>query len=195
MNCPACGHENPEDATFCGECGTTVTQEASCPNCGRENLPGQKFCHGCGNRLSEATEPTPERDPRSYTPKHLAEKILQSKSALEGERKQVTVLFADVQGLDGARGAGRPRGVAPHPRPLLPDPDATACTSSRARSTSTRATASWRSSVRRSPTRITPRGPAMRRCTCGTRCGATRTSCGSIVDSTSQCGWASTRGT
>ena len=42
--------------------------------------------------------PPPARDPRAYTPKHLAEKILQSKSALEGERKQVTVLFADVKG-------------------------------------------------------------------------------------------------
>jgi class 3 adenylate cyclase/tetratricopeptide (TPR) repeat protein len=39
-----------------------------------------------------------DRTPRDYTPKHLAEKILQSKSALEGERKQVTVLFADVKG-------------------------------------------------------------------------------------------------
>ncbi len=46
--------------------------------------------------LTETSEP--ERDPRSYTPKHLADKILQSKSALEGERKQVTVLFADVKG-------------------------------------------------------------------------------------------------
>jgi class 3 adenylate cyclase/tetratricopeptide (TPR) repeat protein len=44
-----------------------------------------------------ATTP-PERDPRDYTPRHLADKILQSKSALEGERKQVTVLFADVKG-------------------------------------------------------------------------------------------------
>ena len=49
--------------------------------------------------------PAPERDPRTYTPKHLADKILQSKSALEGERKQVTVLFADVKGsMDLAEG-------------------------------------------------------------------------------------------
>ena len=50
---------------------------------------------------SAAADPAPRRsatDPRAYTPKHLADKILQSKSALEGERKQVTVLFADVKG-------------------------------------------------------------------------------------------------
>ena len=47
---------------------------------------------------AEVSPSRPERDPRAYTPKHLADKILQSKSALEGERKQVTVLFADVKG-------------------------------------------------------------------------------------------------
>src|SRR5262249_39052507 len=60
--------------------------------------PAIKFCGDCGKPLAEAAkEPTP-REPRSYTPKHLAEKILTSRSALEGERKQVTVLFADVKG-------------------------------------------------------------------------------------------------
>jgi DNA-directed RNA polymerase subunit F len=49
-------------------------------------------------RAREAPAPVPERSPRDYTPNHLAEKILRSKSALEGERKQVTVLFADVKG-------------------------------------------------------------------------------------------------
>ncbi len=57
-------------------------------------MPAAKFCHACG----QPAEALPEREPRSYTPKHLADKILQSKSALEGERKQVTVLFADVKG-------------------------------------------------------------------------------------------------
>jgi class 3 adenylate cyclase len=54
----------------------------------------QKFCDRCGATLATTV---PERDPRAYTPKHLADKILQSRSALEGERKQVTVLFADVK--------------------------------------------------------------------------------------------------
>ena len=69
----------------------------SCPGCGFANPPGFKFCGECGGSLS-GSAPSPERSPRDYTPKHLANRILQSKSALEGERKQVTVLFADVKG-------------------------------------------------------------------------------------------------
>jgi class 3 adenylate cyclase/tetratricopeptide (TPR) repeat protein len=65
----------------------------SCPSCGHENPTGARFCNDCGARLAApATAP----EPRSYTPRHLVEKILASKSALEGERKPVTVLFADV---------------------------------------------------------------------------------------------------
>ena len=61
--------------------------------------PGAKFCRKCRAPLSDdAVATSSERDPPSYTPKHLAEKILTSRSALEGERKQVTVLFADVKG-------------------------------------------------------------------------------------------------
>ncbi len=97
MNCPSCGHENREDATFCGECAAALAQEQRCSSCGRSNPPGQKFCNGCAHPLAADAAARPERDPRSYTPKHLADKILQSKSAVEGERKQVTVLFADVK--------------------------------------------------------------------------------------------------
>ncbi len=64
----------------------------SCPSCGHENPAGSRFCNACGERLAPATGPAP----RSYTPRHLVEKVLASKSALEGERKPVTVLFADV---------------------------------------------------------------------------------------------------
>src|SRR5260370_10541524 len=65
----------------------------SCPSCGHENPAGARFWHDCGASLAApATAP----EPRSYTPRHLVEKILASKSALEGERKPVTVLFADV---------------------------------------------------------------------------------------------------
>ena len=69
-----------------------------CPACGFENASGIKFCGECGKPLAAAAKESTQRDPRSYTPKHLAEKILTSRSALEGERKQVTVLFADVKG-------------------------------------------------------------------------------------------------
>ncbi len=72
---------------------------AKCASCGAELKPGAKFCSKCG---ASAAEPKPEAFPTravaDYTPKHLADKILNSRSALEGERKQVTVLFADVKG-------------------------------------------------------------------------------------------------
>src|SRR5262245_22314724 len=67
-----------------------------CTHCGAENPSAQKFCGECGGRLGEAPSAPPT--PASYTPRHLAEKILTSRAAIEGERKQVTVLFADVQG-------------------------------------------------------------------------------------------------
>jgi class 3 adenylate cyclase len=69
----------------------------ACPQCGAEISPGKKFCRSCGAALSGRAPDRPV-SPASYTPKHLAERILTSKSALEGERKQVTVLFADLKG-------------------------------------------------------------------------------------------------
>jgi adenylate cyclase len=103
VQCSACSHENPDGNRFCGGCGAALAK--ACPSCSHSNPPDHRFCGACGAGL-EAGAPSPsapapeapERDPRAYTPKHLADKILQSKSALEGERKQVTVLFADVQG-------------------------------------------------------------------------------------------------
>jgi class 3 adenylate cyclase/tetratricopeptide (TPR) repeat protein len=67
-----------------------------CPACRTDNPAGSRFCRQCGATLGAA--PSSAREPGAYTPKHLAEKILSSRSALEGERKQVTVLFADVKG-------------------------------------------------------------------------------------------------
>ena len=97
MNCASCGASNEADAVFCEECGASFGRE--CPSCGTSCSPRAKFCKKCRSPLgSDAVATTSERDPRSYTPKHLAEKILTSRSALEGERKQVTVLFADVKG-------------------------------------------------------------------------------------------------
>ena len=80
----------------------------TCANCGEEISPTAKFCAECAHPISQAGPSKPERfgPPEAYTPKHLAEKILTSKAALEGERKQVTVLFADLKGLAGA--SGRP---------------------------------------------------------------------------------------
>jgi class 3 adenylate cyclase/tetratricopeptide (TPR) repeat protein len=97
VKCPRCGRDNPHEAAFCEECGTRL--DALCPSCSEANRPGAKFCRKCGGRLSGESASAPEcASPQSYTPKHLAERILSSRTALEGERKQVTVLFADVKG-------------------------------------------------------------------------------------------------
>jgi len=98
MLCSRCGAENREGRRFCAECGTSLA--LACSACGFSNEAGEKFCGGCGAPLlAAATVASPKfGSPESYTPKHLAERILTSKSALEGERKQVTVLFADLKG-------------------------------------------------------------------------------------------------
>jgi class 3 adenylate cyclase/tetratricopeptide (TPR) repeat protein len=101
LHCPSCGHENPEGARFCGGCGASLAREVACPSCGASNPAGQRFCNSCGAELGAAAASAPASpiaDPRSLTPPHLAEKIRASGAKLEGERKQVTVLFADVMG-------------------------------------------------------------------------------------------------
>jgi hypothetical protein len=114
MLCPACQLDNPPQNRFCDQCGAPL--ELRCPVCGGALRPAARFCGSCGHRLTGAPEaealaakPAAAVSPSavgdyqsrllSYTPKHLAEKILQSRSALEGERRQVTVLFADVAGF------------------------------------------------------------------------------------------------
>jgi class 3 adenylate cyclase/predicted ATPase len=97
MKCPRCQHENPPQAKFCLECGTALALK--CSVCGTELPAGAKFCLECGQSVgAQPLTGTRFISPEIYTPKHLAEKILTSKSALEGERKQVTVLFADMKG-------------------------------------------------------------------------------------------------
>jgi class 3 adenylate cyclase/tetratricopeptide (TPR) repeat protein len=102
MHCASCGFENPEGLKFCNDCGTPLL--VRCAQCGFANQPQAKFCGECGAALSPPVRastapplaPRPQT-PLTYTPGHLAEKILTSKAALEGERKQVTVLFADLK--------------------------------------------------------------------------------------------------
>ncbi len=107
MRCSRCDAENPLQTKFCGQCGAPLL--AVCAQCGTENPPGFKFCGECGRPLGAAAPAAPELEPaarstnipRSYTPPHLAEKILSSRTALEGERKQVTVLFCDLVNSTG----------------------------------------------------------------------------------------------
>jgi class 3 adenylate cyclase/tetratricopeptide (TPR) repeat protein len=111
MLCPQCQQANPLGAKFCNECGAPLPRP--CHACGQMNPPQAKFCNECGTSLSgdvtgasparPASPPAPGLAPRAatpqvYTPPHLVKKILTTKSALEGERKQVTVLFADLKG-------------------------------------------------------------------------------------------------
>jgi class 3 adenylate cyclase/tetratricopeptide (TPR) repeat protein len=110
MRCLRCQFENPPAMKFCGQCGTQLAQ--LCPRCGAENQPTFKFCGQCGTALTAPSPPgadtaddsaqlsrPPEAKRQDYTPPHLAEKILRARSALEGERRQVTVLFADMTGF------------------------------------------------------------------------------------------------
>src|SRR5215470_11759093 len=125
MKCPQCQAENRAGAKFCEDCGASLA--TPCRACGAELTPGKKFCGSCGaptsadkpverpdkpiehsDKPAEPSKKPAERpaevadrfaSPQSYTPKHLAEKILTSKAAIEGERKIVTVMFSDVSGF------------------------------------------------------------------------------------------------
>jgi class 3 adenylate cyclase len=103
MKCPKCQTFNRIDAQFCEECAAPLVR--TCANCGHQLSLSAKYCPECAsptvgsaNLQAGAPDLSPFGSPHTYTPKHLARKILNSKAALEGERKQVTVLFADLKG-------------------------------------------------------------------------------------------------
>src|SRR5262245_24459415 len=97
MKCPRCQQDNPSHARFCLSCGAHLA--LACGSCGTELPEGARFCFQCGQPVAAGpVDSVRSPAPQSYTPKHLADKILTSKSALEGERKQITVLFADLKG-------------------------------------------------------------------------------------------------
>jgi hypothetical protein len=79
MQCPRCQAENRAGRRFCGECGLSLA--LTCPTCGFLNERAEKFCGGCGAAMTLATTPRPSLSPDTYTPKHLAERILASKAA------------------------------------------------------------------------------------------------------------------
>ena len=97
MQCPQCQQENPPQAKFCLECGARLG--LTCAACSTELPAGAKFCLACGQPIvAQLAAQSRFTTPATYTPKHLAEKMLTARAALEGERKQVTVLFADLKG-------------------------------------------------------------------------------------------------
>ena len=106
MQCSTCKAANRDGIQFCEECGARLS--LPCPSCGSQVPTGKKFCGICGAALGRADSTSPallhphptgsSPAPINYTPDHLAERILSGRSALEGERKIVTVLFSDIRG-------------------------------------------------------------------------------------------------
>ena len=101
MQCPECEFQNPDEMQFCGKCGSKLL--FPCKKCGFKNPDDFSFCGKCGDSLQQVSDTSkinrtgPKAyTPKSYTPEHLADKILTTRSSIEGERKFVTVLFADV---------------------------------------------------------------------------------------------------
>ena len=96
MQCPKCQVESPEEMQFCGKCGAKL--EKICLQCNSSNPSDFRFCGNCGHDLKGSPDAfaIDYSQPQSYTPKFLADKILTSHRVIEGERKLVTVLFADV---------------------------------------------------------------------------------------------------
>ncbi|KKM23238.1 hypothetical protein LCGC14_1617210, partial [marine sediment metagenome] len=107
MKCPKCQHKNPDEAVFCGSCGAKLS--LVCPQCGSENPPMNKFCMKCGLNLTIPSEPAIKdlsldeklEKIQKYLPKGITEKILAQRDRIEGERKQVTVMFCDMEGFTG----------------------------------------------------------------------------------------------
>jgi class 3 adenylate cyclase/tetratricopeptide (TPR) repeat protein len=105
MKCPKCQFENTESAKFCSECGNRL--ETHCPECGKVNPLGSKFCNECGHNLTVPVSPPLKElsfdeklaKIQRYLPKDLTQKILAQKDKIEGERKQVTVMFCDMEGF------------------------------------------------------------------------------------------------
>src|SRR6266567_7476962 len=166
MTCPRCQQENPIQAHFCMRCGTGFT--LTCGKCNTELPPGATFCFTCGQPVTAAPDRQRFTTPDAYTPKHLAEKILTSKAALEGERKQVTVLFADLKGSTELLADRDPEEARKLLDPVL-EHMMEAVHRYEGTVNQVMGTGSWRCSVRRSPTRTTAYGRVMQRCGCRNR--------------------------
>ena len=118
MRCPTCQTENPDEAKFCRECGSSLL--VICSNCDHENLPDSKFCNNCGQTLSTGSQPSSHRGHEQpdrqlvpapdrtsldrYLPPEFAAKLDEARrgQAMEGERRVVTMLFCDLKGSTAA---------------------------------------------------------------------------------------------
>ncbi len=115
--CPTCGHDNPPGATICTDCAAVLV--STCPQCAFDNPGSFRYCGNCGDSLREgvlADAPSSlgeagwKRE-RSFVPEHLAEKLLAARGKFKGERRNVTVLFADLQGFTTLSEELDPEGV------------------------------------------------------------------------------------
>jgi class 3 adenylate cyclase/tetratricopeptide (TPR) repeat protein len=105
MHCPKCQIENPSNRKFCRECGAKLV--FTCPKCQFENIPSDKFCGDCGHPLASSTPPPPKElsfdekiaKLQKYLPSGITEKILSQRDRIEGEKRQVTVMFCDMKGF------------------------------------------------------------------------------------------------
>ena len=105
MKCPKCQFENPEGIKFCGECGAKL--ERLCPSCNSPSPPNFKFRGECGQSLPQPISPASKdfsfdekiAKIKKYLPQGITEKILSQRDKIEGERKQVTVMFCDMIGF------------------------------------------------------------------------------------------------
>jgi class 3 adenylate cyclase/tetratricopeptide (TPR) repeat protein len=106
MECPRCQFENPDSAKFCNECGNKL--EVACSSCGKINPLYSKFCNECGHKITVISPEQPSKELsfdeklakiQRYLPQDLTQKILAQRDKIEGERKQVTVMFCDMEGF------------------------------------------------------------------------------------------------
>jgi class 3 adenylate cyclase/predicted ATPase len=99
--CPKCGHDNPPSVNVCGQCATPLAPV--CPHCGFENPANFRFCGNCGTKLDAVPARVSLPEPRIHTaapiPDALAQKISNVGKQIEGERRNVTVLFSDISGF------------------------------------------------------------------------------------------------
>src|SRR5437016_2396722 len=101
MNCSTCGASNPSESLHCRNCGVALVEP--CANCGKPVPFSNRFCGNCGAQRERGLSTGLGDEAGSmaapiHLPQHLAQRILDSRGVLEGERKQITVLFADIKG-------------------------------------------------------------------------------------------------